>query len=83
MGYVIFEKHPGDLLQISNVQKQLVTIKIGGFNLKVVGLIKLTAQRTFKVNLEFPTNKTSRDAFIKTMNHWLAKKEILSYNVTD
>lgn len=80
MGYVIFEKHPGDLLIINNLQKQIVSIEIGVFRLQIIGPIKLTPQKTFKVNLKFPSNKTSRESFIKILNYWLVKKEIIEYS---
>lgn len=81
MGYIIFEKHPGDLLTTINHQdKHMILIEIGNFKLNVIGLIKLTPQRAYKVNLEFPKNKTARDAFIKTLNDWLVRKEILNYS---
>ena len=83
MGYIIFEKHPGDLLTIKDLDKRLVLIEIGKFKLSVIGLIKLTTQGSFKVKLELPKNKKSRDECIRILNEWLDRKEILDYNVTE
>jgi hypothetical protein len=83
MGYIIFEKHPSDLLKIENHHKHLVTIEIESFSLKVIGLIKPTSQHTFKVLVDIPSPKVMREAITNTLNEWLLRKEIVSYSLTD
>ena len=35
MGFIIFEKHPGDILQIVDINKHLIILTVGSFYLKV------------------------------------------------
>ena len=75
---LIFEKHPGDLLQVTG-NKNTPYLKINQFSLKVNGMIKLTPQLTFKVSVSFPSNKVHRESLLKTLNNWVADGEINSY----
>jgi acylphosphatase len=80
MGYIIFEKHPGDLIIIDCKDNNIALIQIEAFKFKIKGLIKLTPQGNFKVTIDFPSNKQLRESFIATLSLWLIKKEILEYN---
>ena len=79
MGYIIFEKHSGDLIKIQGSEKHEATILIESITLKIKGLIKLTPQFTFRVNVEFPSNKLAREVLIKILNRWLSSNNILDY----
>ena len=79
MGHIIFEKHPGDLIKIHGSKKNEATILIESITLKIKGLIKLTPQFTFRVNVEFPSNKLAREVLIKILNRWLSSNNILDY----
>jgi hypothetical protein len=82
MGYIIFEKHPGDLITIDSKDNNRASIEIETYKLKINGLIKLTPQCNFKVNFDFPSNKLVRESLIATLSSWLTKKEILEYSAT-
>ena len=80
MGHIIFEKHPGDLIKIHGSKKNEATILIELFTLKVKGLIKLTPQFTFRVNVEFPSNKIVRESLINVLTNWVSSNEILYFD---
>lgn len=57
MGFIIFKKHPGDIIDIVDVKQKLAIITIDKFKLRVES-IKLTSNWTFKVQIDFSPNKT-------------------------
>ena len=83
MCVLIFDKHPGDIITISDKNNRQVLIQIGAFYLKVIGLIKPTFNRMFKVKVEIPSNKCPREALIKTLNEMVYSREIFEYKIHD
>jgi hypothetical protein len=79
MGFIIFEKHPGDILQIVDINKNQITLTVGSFYLKVTGMIKPTFNKMFKVPVEFPSNKHPREALIRELDGLILKREIVEY----
>lgn len=80
MGFIIFEKHPGDILQIVDINKHQIKLTVGSFHLKVTGMIKPTFNKMFKVPVEFPSNKHPREALIRELDDLVSKREIVEYS---
>ncbi len=83
MGFIIFKKHPGDILSISNLKKRATIITIDKFNLHVDS-IKLTSNWTFKVQINVLPNKKDynyKHDLVDTLNLLLKDKSILEYSI--
>lgn len=78
MGFIIFEKHPGDLLEIVNSKKRAILIKINQFNL-IVNSIKLTSNLEFKVHINIPQDKDFRRNLASILNDLSRENIILNY----
>lgn len=81
VGKIIFKQHPGDLLEIIDLEKHKTTITIGNIKLILTGGIKLTPEKYFLVSVEFPTDKIRRTSLIEKLNHLKLKGEIQDYSV--
>lgn len=80
MGFIIFEKHPGDLLTIRNLKKKITTICIDQFNLQV-NKIQLTADLRFKVYINIPLNGELCDSLDGVLSNLLEQHSILAYQI--
>ena len=80
MLYIGFEKHPGDLIQLKKNNHSAYLI-LDKFTLKINGMIKLTPQFTFKVNVDFPVNQLYQEELFKVLDNLKIKEEILGYEL--
>ncbi len=81
MGFIVFKKHPGDILKTSMVNRRLVSsIKIDSFDLPVIS-IKLTNNWMFKVYIGTLPNDINYSKLITTLNNMLQKGDICEYQL--
>lgn len=82
MEFIIFEKHPGDILKTSMIKRKLVSsIKIESFDLRVTS-IKLTANWMFKIYIDTLPNNINYSRLITTLNGMLQKGSICEYKLS-
>lgn len=83
MGFIVFEKHPGDLLKTTFVKKKSINfIEINRFNLRVIK-IKLTANWTFKVYFDLLSDNINLSILLSVLNGMLQEHHILDYELED
>lgn len=81
MEYILFDKHPGDLLKIVNLKTRHAVIIIDQLILRVVR-IQFTSQLQFKVYIEMPKSQIDTQILVKTLGILHERKIILEYKVS-
>lgn len=80
MSYIVFEKHPGDLLSL-NTCGNYVIIEIEHLRFKVLS-IKPMLKNIFKVSILIPPNSRNSELVVKILNKWLDGREIVGYDLS-
>lgn len=79
MSYVIFDRHPGDLLEMDKTGE--VYFHIGNQFLKLISTVKLLQGFLFQVVFESPTPRHLRQSLIKELEQMQLDGDICEYHI--
>ena len=80
MAYIIFYKHPGDILEVLDHQQQQIILKIKNLSLPLTATVKMVRTNMFQVSFETPSNRTQREFLLTTLGEMLHNNEIYHFS---
>jgi hypothetical protein len=81
MAYIIFCKHPGDLIDIVNYQRKEVVLVIGNMNLRLISSVKMIRGGLFKVLFDAPSHKLYRNELLKRLAEMKQSNEVVEFSL--
>lgn len=80
MGFIIFEKHPVDLLKLTGLKNRVTYIMINQFSLIVIA-IKLTSNWNFKVYVDISRYKNYYNDLSNELDNFVENNVTLEYKL--
>ena len=81
MAYIIFYKHPGDILEVLDHQTKNYILKIKNLRLPLTSAVKMVHINMFQISFEAPSDRIQREFLLTTLGQMLHANEIYHFSL--